>query len=170
MKYVPNQARPNHAWLLGLALLLLLDQGTKLAIASWLEVGEVVAVVPGLNLVNIQSSASFFGLVSGKPEWQRWSLGLGGLVAFAAMAFVCLRSIPHRLDLYALTVAASGVLGNTIDRLSRGVIVNYVDLHWGRLHWPAFNLADVFLLGTLLVWWWLPVKESSELPPHLERS
>lgn len=130
------------AWL-GIALIVIvLDQFTKTLIVGWFQYGEVRPVTGFFNLVRVHNSGAAFSFLAGAGGWQRWFfVGLG----FVASAFIVwmLRTQGHqKLFAWALSLILGGAIGNVIDRLVHGHVIDFLDLHWRGWHFPAFNVAD----------------------------
>lgn len=124
------------------AAAVLLDQATKAWVAARLPVGAAEPVLPFLDLVHVRNPGIGFGLLGGGGEAQRLLLAaFAGAVAVLLLAW---QARPGRGPATALgaSLLAGGALGNAIDRLWRGSVVDFVDLHAAGWHWPAFNVAD----------------------------
>jgi len=130
-------------WLLLAAVVVVLDQAIKVLVEGALELHTPVPLLPFLNLTLTHNVGAAFNLLSDAGGWQRW---LFSGLALGVSAFIVwwLRSIPRdRLWLpCALALVLGGALGNLCDRLARGAVVDFVDVHYLGWHWPAFNLAD----------------------------
>ncbi len=143
-------ARRGHWWrLMGAAALLLsLDQVVKWAIVMNLPPGEVVAVTTWFNLVRVLNPGASFSLLADAGGWQRHALSAVGVAVSAALAAILWRGVRSRLETVAYVGMIGGALGNVVDRMRIGAVVDYLDLHWRDMHWPAFNLADIFVVGS----------------------
>lgn len=143
-------------WLAAAGLVALLDQLTKLWALAALAPHRPVAVLPFLSWTLVFNQGAAFSFLAGAGGWQRWLLA-GAALAIAAVLLVWLARLPargQRLEKAALALVLGGALGNLIDRLARGHVVDFVDLHWGSWHFPAFNLADsAITLGAFLLLW-----------------
>jgi len=139
-----------------------LDQAAKLWLAAKLPPGGRIRLAPFLDLVHVRNPGVAFGVFSGtRPEWLLLALTfLGWLVLFGLAIWFSPRGRRSHL---ALGLALGGAAGNLIDRLRFRGVVDFLDFHWGRLHWPAFNLADASLcVGfALLVWLWFQQSEKN---------
>ena len=103
------------------------------------------------NLTPVWNRGVSFGLFAGHQEWIPWILSLVA-VAIAAGLFVWLRRAEHRLLALALGAVIGGALGNVIDRLRFGAVVDFLDFHISGYHWPAFNVADAAIsLGVVMI-------------------
>lgn len=142
-----DSRRHRGAWLMLAALMPALDQGVKLVVASRLTLGERVEVTPWFNLVQVLNPGAAFSFLADAAGWQRHVLAALGLGVASVLASLLWRGVRNRLEALAYTGLIGGALGNVVDRLRIGAVVDYLDLHWGGQHWPAFNLADVFVVG-----------------------
>ncbi len=128
---------------LGLAFaILLIDQFTKVLILGYYRLGDATYVTSFFNIVRAHNPGAAFSFLAGAGGWQRWfftALGLGAAVFIIWM----LRSHSgQRLFAFALSCILGGALGNVLDRLIHGYVVDMLDFHWRGWHYPAFNLAD----------------------------
>lgn len=128
---------------LGLALLILVvDQFTKLLILAYYHPGESSYLMEFLNIVRVHNRGAAFSFLAAADGWQRWlfvGIGVG-----AALLIIHLLRVHagQRLFCFALTCIMGGAVGNVLDRLLHGYVVDMVDFHIGRWHFPAFNFAD----------------------------
>jgi signal peptidase II len=142
---------PRSLWLwLGIALVVLLfDQFTKLLIIDSFQLGDSQTVTSYFNLVRVHNSGAAFSFLSSASGWQRWFFTGIGLIAAVYIVWM-LRSHPEQtLFCFALSLVLGGAIGNVIDRLLWGHVVDFLDFHWAWLsplfyqgHFPAFNVAD----------------------------
>jgi signal peptidase II len=130
------------------ALLLVLDQGVKWLVAETLPLGEGIAVTAWLNLVHVLNPGAAFSFLADAGGWQRHALSAVGVVVSVALAVLLWRGVHSRLETAAYVGLIGGALGNVADRLRIGAVVDYIDLHWRGMHWPAFNLADILIVGS----------------------
>jgi len=122
-----------------------LDQATKLWIESHLAIHDSVAIIPGcFHLTYVRNPGAAFGFLAGAPPLFR-SLFFLGISLFAiALILYYLRHYPERHPLFTVSLAGicAGALGNMIDRVRLGEVIDFFDVFIGRAHWPAFNVAD----------------------------
>lgn len=127
------------------AVIVLLDQVTKALVLQYFQLYDVVSIVPGFfNLTHIRNPGGAFGVLAGGGSTLRNMLFLGaGSVALMMILFF-LRATPdkERLMRFTLALIFGGAIGNIIDRLRFGEVVDFLDFYLGSLHWPAFNVAD----------------------------
>jgi len=135
---------------LGIALVVLLaDQFTKLLIVGSFQLGDSQTVTSFFNLVRVHNSGAAFSFLSSASGWQRWFFTGIGVVATGFILYM-LRSHPtQKLFCFALALVLGGAVGNVIDRIAYGHVVDFLDFHWDWLspvfyegHFPAFNIAD----------------------------
>lgn len=125
-------------------LAFLFDQATKaLAITAAPLLSEGIDVLPGFSLVLVRNTGISFGMFGAVP-W--WLLALGGTGISAGLG-VWLWREDDRLTGTALGLVIGGAMGNVVDRVRYGGVTDFIDLHAGSYHWPAFNLADVAIFG-----------------------
>jgi signal peptidase II len=134
---------PALPWYLLAAAVVALDQWTKALALRLLEHGEPVSVTGFFNLTLLYNRGAAFSLLSDAGGWQHW-LFSGIALLVAALISVWLYRLPARarLEPLALALVLGGALGNLIDRLRFGHVVDFIQLHYRELYWPAFNLAD----------------------------
>jgi len=135
---------------LGLALLVIVvDQITKALIVGSFTLHESVAVTPFFNIVRAHNSGAAFSFLAGAAGWQRWFfIGLG-IVASAFIVWLLRKHPDQTLFCLAVSLILGGALGNVIDRLLHGHVVDFLDFHFPFLaplfpggHFPSFNVAD----------------------------
>ena len=135
---------------LGLALLLVLaDQFTKVLIVGNYTLGDSTFVTNFFNVVRAHNTGAAFSFLAGAGGWQRWFFTGIGVVAAVFMVWM-LKSHPgQKLFSFAIACILGGAIGNVIDRLWHGYVVDFLDFHWKWLapvfpggHFPAFNIAD----------------------------
>ena len=138
-----NQNHPKAAhWYALAALVVGLDQFTKWLVLNHIGPGESIYVAPFWNWVLTFNPGAAFSFLADQPGWQRWFFTLLAL-AVSAWIVVVLRQHPqHKLASLALALILGGALGNVIDRLRFGAVVDFVQWHAAGYYWPAFNVAD----------------------------
>lgn len=150
-------------WLGLAALIVVVDQLAKYAVVQYFAANPAVAVTPFFNLVLVYNPGAAFSFLSDAAGWQR---GLFIAIALTASAWIVylLRKFPHQRQFaLALSLVLSGAVGNVIDRILFGAVVDFLDFHALGWHWPAFNVADSAITcgALLLVWDALRPRESS---------
>jgi len=136
------------------ALTVVLDRATKAwALDVLFDPPTRITVAGVLNLVPVWNRGVSFGLLSNESVWGPWLLG-GFAVAVAVALVVWLLRAESRVLGAGLGLVIGGAVGNAIDRVLYGAVVDFIDAHWGDLHWPAFNIADAAItlgVGLLLL-------------------
>jgi len=123
--------------------LLVLDQVTKLVAVRALELARSVSVLPFFDLTLVHNTGAAFSLMSDAAGWQRWVLLALALAVGAVLVVWIGRARPDQKALMlALSLILAGALGNAVDRLAHGYVIDFIDLHAAGWHWPAFNVAD----------------------------
>ena len=144
-------------FILGAAVVIVLDQLTKSAITARFALHEVYPVIPGFfNLVHVLNPGAAFGFLANASETFRYVFFTGVTVLAAGLiVFYLVKSHPRNLILAgSLTLIFGGAVGNLIDRLRVGAVVDFLDVFVGSLHWPAFNVADsAITVGAILMIW-----------------
>jgi signal peptidase II len=138
---------------LGIAfIVILLDQLSKIAITTLLDHGEEKPVTKFFNLVLRYNEGAAFSFLSNQGGWQRYLFTAIALGAVAFIIYMLRRHAGQRLFCWALALIMGGALGNVIDRLAYGHVIDFLDFHWtGIGHFAAFNIADsAITLGAFL--------------------
>lgn len=129
-------------WLAIAALVIVLDQLTKVLILASFQLHDSHYVTSFFNVVRAHNTGAAFSFLAGASGWQRWFfVGLGG----AATVFIVwmLRKHGHQtLFAWALSLILGGAVGNVLDRLMHGYVVDFIQVHWAGWYFPAFNVAD----------------------------
>lgn len=129
-------------WLGWAMLVLVLDQFTKVLIMGYYQLGDQVAVTSFFNVVRVHNTGAAFSMLAGAGGWQRWLFTGLGLGAAALIVWMLRRHSGQKLFAFALASLLGGAVGNVIDRLLYGYVVDFLDFYWRGWHFPAFNLAD----------------------------
>jgi signal peptidase II len=154
---------------LSIALLtLVLDQASKLAIMDFVMAPpRVIEVLPFFNLVLVFNKGVSFGVFGGDGSWQAWGLSIMAVVICIGLLVWQWRH-PEGHKAAAVGLIVGGAIGNVIDRLRLGAVIDFLDLHAAGWHWPAFNVADsAITLGVLLI---IAVELLSKRPSQDKRS
>lgn len=130
-------------WLTVAAVIVVLDQLTKYLALQWLNYGDPVAIVPGLNFTLVYNTGAAFSLLSDASGWQRWLFAGVALTVSVVITF-WLRQVGSQewwLPI-ALTLILGGAIGNFCDRIYLGYVVDFIQVYYEKWTWPAFNVAD----------------------------
>lgn len=141
-------------WLALSCGIVLLDQLTKFVILQNFTVNKVVEVTAFFNLVLVHNRGAAFSFLSDAAGWQRGLFITLALAASAWIIYLLRRYREQKLFSLALSLVLAGALGNVIDRVFFGAVVDFLDFHAYGYHWPAFNVADSAIScgAALLIW------------------
>jgi signal peptidase II len=132
-----------YLWVAGAVLAL--DQVAKALVDRYLELHESYTLVEGLaRLTYVQNRGAAFGILSDADlPYQSLLFSVVSIIALGAIAVYAWKlPVTSRLPRAALALIMGGAVGNLLDRMRLGHVIDYVDVYWGRHHWPAFNVAD----------------------------
>ena len=139
-------------WLALAALVILLDQATKVMIVRHLQLGDSLFIWPWFDIVRAHNLGAAFSFLHGASGWQRWLFVALGAVASVVIVVLLRRHGGQRVFCAALAFILGGALGNVVDRLWHGYVVDFLQVHHGGWYFPAFNLADsAITLGAALL-------------------
>jgi len=130
-------------WLALSAALVGTDQWTKQLIERALQMYEAYYILPVFNIVRAHNRGAAFSMFDQASGWQRWAFSVLAAVVSAALV-LWLARLERRANLMAAALALilAGAVGNVIDRLRLGYVIDFVQVHWGEHYFPAFNVAD----------------------------
>lgn len=143
-----------HKWLALSALIVAADQITKYFAVQQLAGSGAVAVTTFFNLILVYNAGAAFSFLSDAAGWQRGFFIAIALIASAWIVYLLHRYPHQRLFALALSLVLAGAVGNVIDRVLHGAVVDFLDFHAYGYHWPAFNVADSAITcgAALLIW------------------
>ena len=131
------------AWLWLSLVVIVLDQATKFLVTRFLELYERVDVLPVLDFTLLHNTGAAFSMLAGASGWQRWFfIGLAGVVSVVLIVWIWRIPRGEKLLPLALALILGGAIGNVIDRVWHGYVVDFIHAHWGEAYFPAFNIAD----------------------------
>ena len=144
-----------------IAAVICIDQATKVWIMDHFALFESKMIIPDLfNLTYLTNNGAAFSILAGQPALWRQIFFVGAACAALVFIWIAQRSFGRRSGVYSMALAliAGGAIGNLIDRIRLGFVVDFLDFYIGRHHWPAFNVADsaitigvtLFILKNLL--------------------
>ncbi len=139
----------------GLAAVVIgLDQASKLWVLASFHLHEVLPVTGFFNLVLVFNSGAAFSFLSDAGGWQKWFFIVLALAISGWLVWEIRRHASERLLSTAFSLVLGGALGNVIDRVRFGAVVDFLDFHVAGWHWPAFNVADsAITIGVVLLLW-----------------
>jgi len=140
--FTPTRGASNWLWLS--FFVIVLDQVTKAMVFQAVPMYQSIEVLPVLDLTHMHNTGAAFSFLSAASGWQRWFfIGLGVIVSVALMVWLRrIRTPEQTLLAVGLTLVLGGALGNVIDRVWLGSVIDFIHAHWGDAYFPAFNLAD----------------------------
>ena len=128
---------------LGIALIVILvDQFTKTLIVGSFALNDSHTVTSFLNIVRVHNSGAAFSFLAGASGWQRWFFVVLGALAALFIVWMLRSHGGQRLFSWALALILGGALGNVIDRLIHGHVVDFIQVHYANSYFPSFNVAD----------------------------
>ncbi len=129
-------------WLGWALVLFIADQFTKTLILGAYQLGDATPITGFFNIVRAHNTGAAFSFLADAGGWQRWGFTAFGLVAALFIVWQLRQHPGQRLFAFALSSILGGAIGNVVDRLQHGYVVDFLDFHLGGRHFPAFNLAD----------------------------
>jgi signal peptidase II len=145
--------KSSSSWLpwLGLALIILIaDQFTKVLIMGYYQLGDSTRVTGFFNIVRAHNTGAAFSFLADAAGWQRWFFTGIGVAAALFIIWMLRKHAGQKLFSFAMACVLGGAIGNVIDRLMHGYVVDFLDFHWRGMHFAAFNLADAAItLGAI---------------------
>ena len=128
---------------LGLAfIIILVDQFSKVLILGYYHLGDSTYVTSFFNVVRAHNRGAAFSFLSDASGWQRWFFTAIGFVAAAVIIWMLRSHAGQKLFSFAMACILGGAIGNVIDRMAHGYVIDFLDFHWAGMHFPAFNVAD----------------------------
>jgi signal peptidase II len=142
-----NPVRRMLPWVALAAVIVLIDQLTKIAIERAFDYGDVHPITGFFNLVLTYNKGAAFSFLASASGWQAHFLTGVGIAASLFILYLLGRHGHQKLFSLALAMIMGGAIGNVIDRLAYGHVIDFLDFHVGGWHWPAFNMADSAIVG-----------------------
>ena len=159
-------AKSKFVWSL-LSLIVVLDQASKVIVDRTMPLNHSIPVIQNLfNLTHIRNTGAAFGIFA----WSTAIFRLSFLILFSVFAISFIMRLLWRLSetekslIIALTFILGGAIGNLIDRLLYGEVIDFLDFYWSRFHWPAFNFADSFITLGVTITLYRLIKGKGEDP------
>ena len=142
MTMAARSARSMLPWLALAALVIIADQITKTLIIGSFQNGESHTVTSFFNIVRVHNAGAAFSFLAGASGWQRWFFVCIGSIAAVFIIWMLSSHAGQKLFSLALALILGGALGNVIDRLMHGYVVDFIQVHHSGWFFPAFNVAD----------------------------
>ena len=149
-----RSALPWWVWLAVSVVVIVLDQLTKHLVQQQLTYGTAIDVTPFFDLVLVFNPGAAFSFLSTAPGWQRPFFILVAMFASAVILVLLRKNASDRAFCFALGLILGGAIGNLIDRVMLGAVVDFLHFHVGSHYWPAFNVADSAITcgAAFLIW------------------
>jgi signal peptidase II len=130
-------------WLWVSVLALILDQISKIAVDGSMHLYESISIMPFFNLTYVHNTGAAFSFLAHAGGWQRWLFaGLALVISVAIGIWITRLKQQEVLLAVALSLVLGGAVGNLIDRVLYGYVIDFLDVYYQDWHWPAFNIAD----------------------------
>ena len=129
-------------WMFLALVLVCIDQMTKQLIIQTMGPLDFEEVLPFLAIVFTMNPGAAFSLLADASGWQRWFLSIIAIIAVALLLVMLFRNTADRLLSFGLVLILAGALGNLIDRVMLGAVVDFILIYWRDFRWPVFNVAD----------------------------
>jgi len=138
-------------WLLYSTVVIALDLLTKQWVVQAFSYGDSLPLTSFFNLVRAHNSGAAFSFLAGAGGWQRLFFIAVASIASAVIIYLLRKHYRETLFCLALSLVLGGALGNLIDRIRWGYVVDFLDFFYGTYHWPAFNVADMAITGGVML-------------------
>ena len=142
---LPPPAQRTHpaAWLWLSLMVIALDQATKFLVTRFLDLYDRVDVLPVLDFTLLHNTGAAFSMLADASGWQRgFFIALGCAVSLMLVVWIWRSPRGEKLLPIALALILGGALGNVVDRVFHGYVIDFLHAHWGAAYFPAFNIAD----------------------------
>jgi signal peptidase II len=130
-------------WLWISLLVLVLDQASKLLADAMLALHQPVLLIPSLAITKVYNAGAAFSFLGDAGGWQRWFfIGLAVLISIVLLVWLRRLKAGERMTALALALILGGAIGNLVDRVLYGYVIDFIDVYYDSWHWPTFNVAD----------------------------
>lgn len=141
-------------WLGIATIILLLDQVTKITANKLMTLHQSIPINSFFNITLRFNEGAAFSFLANESGWQRYFFTILGTVAAIVMIYMLKKNASERLFCWAISLILGGAVGNVIDRIAYGHVIDFLDVHVAGMHWPAFNIADsAICIGAILFIW-----------------
>lgn len=136
------------------AIVIILDQISKWLIVSHIPFHSAVAILPVFNLTHVYNPGAAFSFLADAGGWQRHFFSALALGASIVIIFILRKHHQDQIFALALSLILGGAIGNLIDRVLLGHVIDFIQVYWGQHYFPAFNIADsAITIGAILMLW-----------------
>ena len=129
-------------WLALALMILIADQFTKVLVVGYYKLGDATTVTSFFNVVRVHNVGAAFSFLAGAAGWQRWLFTAIGIVAAMFILWMLKSHAGQKMFSFALACILGGALGNVIDRVAYGYVVDFLQFHYAGWYFPSFNVAD----------------------------
>lgn len=130
-------------WLWLSVLAFILDQLSKIWIDSNMSLYQSISVLPGFNITYVHNYGAAFSLLSEAGGWQRWFFAvLAATISIGIIVWIKKLQQHETLSAISLSLILGGAIGNLVDRVMYGYVIDFFDVYYQTWHWPVFNIAD----------------------------
>ena len=130
-------------WMLITFTIIIIDQLTKYIAVAKLKIYEAVTVMPMFNFTLMHNEGAAFSFLSDAGGWQRWFFtAVSLIVSVLLVVWIKKLKAEEKVQALAFSLILGGAIGNLIDRVRLGYVVDFIDVYYNTAHWPAFNIAD----------------------------
>lgn len=127
------------------------DQAIKFAVTERMQLHESIPIFTGFNWVYVLNPGAAFSFLANAGGWQRYFFTLFAVVVCVVLIAMLWRGVKSKIESLAYALIIAGALGNAVDRVRIGAVVDYLDFYWRTWHWPAFNLADIWVVSAAML-------------------
>lgn len=156
----------NHSlrWLWLVLFVIVVDQVTKWLATAFLSYGQPVFLLPVFDLTLLHNTGAAFSFLANSGGWQRWFFALIAVGMTVYLTYWLYKTPSNqRLLCLSLALIIGGAVGNLIDRVYHGYVVDFISVHWANYYFPAFNMADsAITVGAVLMIWQLLTDKSEQ--------
>jgi signal peptidase II len=138
-------------WLALAAVLWVADQAIKYGVTQTMQLQGMIPIMLGFNWVYVLNPGAAFSFLADAGGWQRYFFTAIAFIVTTVLVVLLWRGVASKLEALAYSLLIAGAMGNAADRLHIGAVVDYLDFYWRNWHWPAFNLADICVVGASLL-------------------
>jgi signal peptidase II len=140
-------------WICLAVVIVIFDQVTKYIASTSLEMYQPIAVMPMFNWTLMHNTGAAFSFLASEGGWQRWFFAVVAIVVSVVIVLWIKRLEQHeKWQAIALALILGGAIGNVIDRIWLGYVVDFIDVYYEHMHWPAFNIADSAIsIGVVMI-------------------
>ena len=121
------------------------DQAIKYAVTERMQLFESLSIFPGFNWVYVLNPGAAFSFLADAGGWQKYFFTIFAAIVSLVLLVMLWRGVSSKIESLAYALIIAGALGNAVDRVRIGAVVDYLDFYWRTWHWPAFNLADIWI-------------------------